>query len=701
MSAFSASVLLADLDYIAPSQQCILPLQQLKEKQKEEQRLKEGGGGAGVEDEVIIHTKNQAPASSFAPQALLEKVQITLQDCLACAGCVTSAETLLITNQSRGEVERLSALVKASRRRARSATSTNNNNNNDNGVSSSKDDDETRKSSPIPFLVTVSDQTAAAAAVVWQCSFSHAMGRISAFCRRVWGATHVVPLAWAQAVSCSETANEFVRRIVASEQQLQQQLQHETSVAVETQRQLPLIISACPGWVCYCEKTHPTLLPLMCPIMSAQAIAGHAFKNGMINTTSASSSAVSVLESLAENEEEGDEDSAASARSAAPSAPGFVTTTVTSVHLPPAPLPYTPSSVHVSIQPCFDKKLEAVRPEFKKRSTNNNNNETSKQKRIGFGAGADADDDSEWFTDCVLSTKELIDWIAQDEATSSSIGQSPAVAALDSTRSALSPALFPLEQRQDRPAAAYSAAVSGGYHLAAMAALARHRGITDFDLADVQYTERRGNKNFRIATHPKLLRLQQRAVKNDDDGSPAANSNQDAAAAPQLLQFALVYGFQHIQNVVRAFSSSASSSSAAGVAAAAAAASGRRVARKVQRAAVPAQQLAQLNPAEDFVLIEAMACPSGCTNGGGQMMEILEPEVHEARLNAINARYMEGFWPAFVPEQMRPTPTSSILLVSAQALLTEVKPNVRTSFTNRREEFEKLMNDGGAVSLKW
>lgn len=34
----------------------------------------------------------------------LEKVAITLNDCLACSGCITSAESVLITQQSQDEV---------------------------------------------------------------------------------------------------------------------------------------------------------------------------------------------------------------------------------------------------------------------------------------------------------------------------------------------------------------------------------------------------------------------------------------------------------------------------------------------------------------------------------------------------------------------------------------------------------------------
>lgn len=37
----------------------------------------------------------------------LEKAKITLNDCLACSGCITSAESVLITQQSHEELFRV------------------------------------------------------------------------------------------------------------------------------------------------------------------------------------------------------------------------------------------------------------------------------------------------------------------------------------------------------------------------------------------------------------------------------------------------------------------------------------------------------------------------------------------------------------------------------------------------------------------
>lgn len=76
---------------------------------------------------------------------------------------------------------------------------------------------------------------------------------------------------------------------------------------------LPVITSACPGWVCYAEKTHPESLRYISKVKSPQQIMGTILKH-----------------MFSVNEEE-----------------------------------VNPSEVyHVTVMPCFDKKLEASRKDF-------------------------------------------------------------------------------------------------------------------------------------------------------------------------------------------------------------------------------------------------------------------------------------------------------------------------------------------------
>ncbi|KAF7632813.1 Fe_hyd_lg_C domain-containing protein [Meloidogyne graminicola] len=58
-------------DFVEPSQKCILPIQN---------SIKKKGDGL-----VLLHSKN-------SQNLIKKKVKITLEDCLACSGCVTTTE---------------------------------------------------------------------------------------------------------------------------------------------------------------------------------------------------------------------------------------------------------------------------------------------------------------------------------------------------------------------------------------------------------------------------------------------------------------------------------------------------------------------------------------------------------------------------------------------------------------------------------
>ncbi len=83
---------------------------------------------------------------------------------------------------------------------------------------------------------------------------------------------------------------------------------------------LPLLCSSCPGWVCFAEKTQPQLLPYLSRTKSAQQVIGFALKRVIFGQCPPGAFA------------------------------DLSPPDVTGKRL-----------VHVSIQPCFDKKLEASR----------------------------------------------------------------------------------------------------------------------------------------------------------------------------------------------------------------------------------------------------------------------------------------------------------------------------------------------------
>ncbi|OXB68795.1 hypothetical protein ASZ78_002210 [Callipepla squamata] len=91
-SPFSGVLQLTDLDdYIGPSQECIKPVKVEKKPGKAAAKIKIEADGSYFQ------------ISQDGEAQKLEKAKITLNDCLACSGCITSAESVLITQQSHEE----------------------------------------------------------------------------------------------------------------------------------------------------------------------------------------------------------------------------------------------------------------------------------------------------------------------------------------------------------------------------------------------------------------------------------------------------------------------------------------------------------------------------------------------------------------------------------------------------------------------
>ncbi len=95
--SFSSVLKLTDLnDYITPSQACIKPIETIKQTDQTAQ---------------VIITENEYYQVSKDGIEKLAPTTISLNDCLACSGCITSAESVLITQQSHLElIEALSVL---------------------------------------------------------------------------------------------------------------------------------------------------------------------------------------------------------------------------------------------------------------------------------------------------------------------------------------------------------------------------------------------------------------------------------------------------------------------------------------------------------------------------------------------------------------------------------------------------------------
>ncbi|KAI7691165.1 Putative cytosolic Fe-S cluster assembly factor [Sarcoptes scabiei] len=257
MSGFSSTIKLADLnDFIRPSQVCV--------KSNETIRHSESQQNESIDSKPIIRLdkknewKERKQRKDLAPET--KSISITLGDCLACSGCITSAEEVLILDQSYQKVLEL--------------------------IESKK-----KGLNDLVIVFSLSLQTLASFAAKFNCSLQSVAEHLAYFLHDL-GVDYVFDLSLARHICLVEYGKELNDGHLAK----------------------PLISSTCPGFVCYAEKSQgDLLLPYLSNLKSPQQIMGLLVKRKL---HLADPSAISVpIEKI----------------------------------------------YHVSLMPCFDKKLEASR----------------------------------------------------------------------------------------------------------------------------------------------------------------------------------------------------------------------------------------------------------------------------------------------------------------------------------------------------
>ncbi|KAL3860909.1 hypothetical protein ACJMK2_007004 [Sinanodonta woodiana] len=260
MEGFSGALQLTDLnDFITPSQECIKPVK-IERKPGKVGKIK-------IEDDGSYSSVTES-----GEVTRLQKAQITLNDCLACSGCITSAESVLITQQSQEELYRV--------------------------LQENRHLQETGKGDQIKtVVVSMSPQSRASLAAKYKLTIIDCARRITGFFKRL-GVHYVFDTTFARNFSLIESCHEFVKRYKDAETE-------KTSI--------PMLASACPGWICYAEKTHGSyILPYISTTKSPQQIMGSIVKDFL-------SGQIKKL----------------------------------------------PNQIyHVTVMPCYDKKLEASRSDF-------------------------------------------------------------------------------------------------------------------------------------------------------------------------------------------------------------------------------------------------------------------------------------------------------------------------------------------------
>ena len=89
--------------------------------------------------------------------------------------------------------------------------------------------------------------------------------RIETFADQALGIEHVYDTTFARHISLLEHTREFWERKARS--------------ASDAKDALPMLASACPGWICYAEKTHSEMLPFISRTKSPQQVMGTIVKS--------------------------------------------------------------------------------------------------------------------------------------------------------------------------------------------------------------------------------------------------------------------------------------------------------------------------------------------------------------------------------------------------------------------------------------
>ena len=112
------------------------------------------------------------------------------------------------------------------------------------------------------------------------------------------GVHHVFDTSFSRDFSLLESAREFVERYRFYQEKQQQKppMDNNNVKSVRIKRngasggdgamneaKLPMLASACPGWICYAEKTHGFILPYISQTKSPQQIMGSVVKDYLAN----------------------------------------------------------------------------------------------------------------------------------------------------------------------------------------------------------------------------------------------------------------------------------------------------------------------------------------------------------------------------------------------------------------------------------
>ncbi|OJD37599.1 cytosolic fe-s cluster assembly factor nar1 [Diplodia corticola] len=531
-------------DFISPGVACIKPIETIPAESKD-----------GASNPYEVTTEDKVTAANPPP------AQLSLTDCLACSGCVTSAEAMLVSLQSHTEVLNTldahpelappAATERHTNGAAKTGVATNSatahhhhHHHGVNGVANGTAGGESKI-----FVASVSPQARASLAATFGVSEREAGHMVERLLsgpdgvRR--GGAHGSGFAW---VIDTNTVREAALVLAADEVSSALSSSGASSPATttttttttpgqegaaSTMPRKPILTSACPGWICYAEKTHPYVLPHLSRMKSPQALAGTLVKSVLWRRFGVA-----------------------------------------------------PERVwHLAVMPCFDKKLEASRSEL------------TSAAWMPASSSSSSKNEPVRDVDCVITARELLSLAQSRGVDFAAIPRTPLplkqrVPFPDPELDAF---LFPsrrqtptpntTRQRKQNttttppPSDPFAVGTSGGYLYHIMQTLAaRHHANS--------------------APPPSLH------VERGRNADVVEYVLRDAATGAVVVKAARFYGFRNIQNLVRRLKPARAS----------------RMPGAARRRGVPPGGAGGAGGGDgEYAYVEVMACPGGCTNGGGQI----------------------------------------------------------------------------------
>jgi iron only hydrogenase large subunit-like protein len=255
---------------------------------------------------------------------------------------------------------------------------------------------------------------------------------------------------------------------------------------------------------------------------------------------------------------------------------------------------------HVSVMPCYDKKLEASRPDF-----------TTPLSLLATSS-ATTDQSLECRdVDCVLTTGEVQKMMDEKSIDLAVLALSP------------SPVQEGIEEEKFFPSLIKADGTSSGGYL-----FNTIKAVLDTLEPEELYRTKLVEKKVRSEDYIEYTLIASSIASTSTlqlDSTPSSSLVPTSTTTTTLLRAAKCYGFRNLQNVVRKIGRDANISVTRGAAGKLATSSNAAALATTRRNAALARRkksgMVEVAGGEEkpFDYVEVMACPSGCVNGGGQI----------------------------------------------------------------------------------